>query len=240
MQANRINGWREVLARVTDGADVQYGITPDWLVNPGTNRKLKLDYLYPDMGLAVRFVGLQGTTRRQRKSDEEVMDEAEREKMRAAVCRAHGVTLLSIDPDADPKQTLRDLELVLAAITTRTATGNLPHSQKQRLMPLLSQMRRKAGEFTTRLSPPEKLMIYAEMWWERQQTLQQAAPPEPGSQRFDYRVGMQVVHQKFGPGTVTDVQPDGDDLAVTVNFVEAGVRTFGAALVGDKLQPEEW
>ena len=71
MQPNLINGWREVLARIFDGFETEYGVTPEWLVNPDTNRRLKLDCLFPDMGVAVRFVGLEGNTKR-RKSDQEV------------------------------------------------------------------------------------------------------------------------------------------------------------------------
>ena len=60
MQANLINGWREVLARIFDGFETEFGISPEWLINPETNRRLKLDYLFPDVGVAVRFVGLEG------------------------------------------------------------------------------------------------------------------------------------------------------------------------------------
>ena len=81
MQPNLINGWREVLARIFDGFETEYGVMPEWLVNPDTNRRLKLDCLFPDVGVAVRFVGLEGNTKR-RKSDEEVEDEAERERAR--------------------------------------------------------------------------------------------------------------------------------------------------------------
>ena len=62
MQPNLINGWREVLARIFDGFETEYGVTPEWLINPETNRRLKLDCLFPDIGVAVRFVGLVGNT----------------------------------------------------------------------------------------------------------------------------------------------------------------------------------
>ena len=103
MQANLVNGWREVLARILDGFETEFGLTPDWLVNPDTNRRLKLDYFFPELSVAVRFVGLEGTARKQRKSDDEVVAEESREQARAAVCRAHDVVLISIDPDGDPR-----------------------------------------------------------------------------------------------------------------------------------------
>lgn len=240
MQANLVNGWREVLARIMEGFDAELGVTPEWLINPDTNRRLKLDYLFSDISFAVRFVGLDGTQRKGRKSDEEVASEAEREAARAAVCREHGVTLVSIDPDGEPRVALRNLETGLARATAALAqNGKVLHAKKQGLMPLLSQARRRAGEFTTKLDPPEKLNVYAEMWWDRQANLAAQAPAQKAvAKPQPYRVGMSVYHAKFGPGEITDIRPDGKDMAITVNFVTADIRTFLASLVVDKLTPQ--
>jgi hypothetical protein len=238
MGANLVNGWREVLARIFTGLDANLGVTPDWLINPDTGRRLKLDYLYPDVGLAVRFIGLEGTARKRRKSDEEVDEEAAREDARAAVCREHGVVLISIDPDGEPREALRNLETGLARAASQLARSEAPQGYKQKYMPLLSQARRAAGEFTTRLTAPEKLNLYAEMWWDRQAALAaQTGGPRATAPARKYTVGMEVEHTRFGPGTVVGVQPDGNDVQVTVSFVEAGERTFAASLVGDKLLP---
>lgn len=240
MQANFVNGWREVLARVFDGLDAEYGVMPEWLVNPDTNRRLKLDCLYPDIGLAVRFVGLDGTQRRQRKSDEEVMAEAEREDARAAVCRAHGVVLISIDPDGEPSVALRSLESGLARAAAQLAQNSrVAHERKQKLMPLISVARRRAGEFTGKLNPPERLNMYAEMWWDRQANLAAQAPVKKAPARPQpYRVGMSVHHERFGPGEITAITPEGKDMVIAVSFVTAGERTFYASLVTDKLLPQ--
>jgi len=239
MQANLVNGWREVLERIFAGFTIEYGVTPEWLVNPETGRRLKLDYLLPDVGVAVRFVGLEGNSRRRRKSDEEVVAEEEREVARAAVCRVHGVTLIGVAPDGEPREALRDLELGLAQAAAQLAHRAVPAAQKQKLMSLLDRARRQAGEFTLRLANPESLLSYAELWWDRQARL--ATPvlaQAPAGPLRRYRVGMVVHHQKFGPGRVTAVEPDGNDVQVTVDFIEAGVRTFAASLVGDKLVPK--
>jgi len=238
MSANLVNGWREVLARIFTGLDASLGVIPDWLVNPDTGRRLKLDYLYPEVGVAVRFVGLEGTARKRRKSDEEVTDEAAREDARAAVCRGHGVILISIDPDGEPREALRSLEMGLARAASQLALSPAPQNYKQKYMPLLGQARRVAGEFSGRLTTPEKLNLYAEMWWDRQAALTAKAPAgKPAAPVRKYKVGMEVEHIRFGPGRVTAVAPDGNDTKVTVLFVEAGERTFAASLVGDKLLP---
>ena len=239
MQTNFVNGWRELLARIFDGFAVEYGVMPEWLVNPGTNRRLKLDCLFSDIGVGVRFIGLEGTARKSRKSDQEVDEEAAREAARAAVCRAHGVTLISIDPDGEPRTALRALEMGLARASSQMAQRrDVSQAQKQKLMPLLSQARQRAGELTTKLTVPEKLNLYAEMWHDRQANLATVAPVQkPLAPPRKYAVGMDVEHVKFGLGQVIAVEPEGKDVKVTVDFVEAGVRSFYAGLVGDKLLP---
>ncbi len=239
MQANLVNGWREVLARIFDGFVAEYGLTPDWLINPETNRRLKLDCFFPEIALAVRFVGLEATARKQRKSDEEVLAEEARERARAAVCREHGVTLISIDPDDEPRHALRSIEMGLARASSQLAQSKtIPHAEKQRLMPLLAHARRRTGEFVVRLTVPEKLNIYAEMWWDRQANLAAQAPARPAPAALPrFEVGMEVFHERFGPGQVTEVVPEDGDIKVTVSFVEAGVRSFYASLVAGKLTP---
>ena len=239
MQANLVNGWREVLARIFDGFEVEYGVTPEWLINPETNRRLKLDHLYSDVGLAVRFIGLEGVQRRGRKSDEEVAAEENREAARAAICRQHGVVLISIDPDGEPRTALRTLEMGLARAAAQLAQNTaVPHTRKQKLMPALSAARRRAGEFTTKLDPPQRLGLYAEMWWDRQATLTAQAPARKPAKPQSYRVGMEVYHERFGAGQITAIEPDGQDKMITVDFVSAGVRTFSASLAADKLLPQ--
>jgi hypothetical protein len=223
-----------VLARIFAGLDAEYGLTPAWLVNPDTNRRLKLDYFFREIALAVRFVGLEGGERRRPKSDDEVAAEIQREQTRAAVCREHGVVLVSIDPDAEPRAGLRGLEMGLARASAQLAQSSTPHDRKLILMPRLSEARRRAGEFTPRLKDPRTLNLYAEMWRDRQSDLASQAPAKaPPARRRSYRVGMAVEHERFGPGQITGVEPEDGDIKVTVDFVQAGVRSFYASLLDD-------
>ena len=52
-----------------------------------------------------------------------------------------------------------------------------------------------------------------------------------------FAVDMEVYHEKFGPGQVTAIEPEGGDTKITVNFIEAGVRSFYLSLVAGKLSP---
>ncbi len=62
-------------------------VSPDWLVNPATRRKLKLDIYFVEAGVAVRFVGL--TAKGQaRQSDWEVLEAEQRDQTRAELCRS--------------------------------------------------------------------------------------------------------------------------------------------------------
>jgi hypothetical protein len=38
-----MNAWREILARTFDGFFEQDNVSPEWLINPATKRRLKLD-----------------------------------------------------------------------------------------------------------------------------------------------------------------------------------------------------
>jgi DNA helicase-2/ATP-dependent DNA helicase PcrA len=51
----------------------------------------------------------------------------------------------------------------------------------------------------------------------------------------EFRSGMRVRHEKFGVGTVTSVEPQHDDLKVTVRFNSVGVKRLMAKYA--RLQP---
>ena len=107
-------GWREIFTRILGDFAVEENVTPEWLRNPNTKRLLKLDLFYPDVGVAVRLQGLQGQ-RKVRKSDQEEMEEAQRDDLRDELCRAHGVRLINVDLGAgEPRAVFNELSRALA------------------------------------------------------------------------------------------------------------------------------
>ena len=56
----------------------------------------------------------------------------------------------------------------------------------------------------------------------------QNAGSTPG-EKPDYDVDDRVVHQKYGEGTVTDIQPGPRDFKVTVDFDDHGTKIMYAA-----------
>ena len=100
------------------------------------------------------------------------------------------------------------METGLARATSRLALGKASPASKQHGMRALSQARLRAGEFTTRLTRPEALRTYAELWWDREAALvadasKSVTPPAlPAADLASarrYTIGMNVVHERFGP-----------------------------------------
>jgi len=235
------NAWREILARIFDGFVSEYEVSPDWLVNPDTNRRLKLDLLFPQIGVAVRFQGLQGPGRRQRPSLEEEQQQQVRDTARADVCEAHGISLVVIDVAAgEPKAILRELSMAMSNASRRLAKSDRRHAEKGLLMERVSQARSRLDAVARRLRNPEDLKLYAELWQDRQYAnAPQPEAPSPDRRTMTFTPGMPVRHATFGDGVVQAIRADGDESMVTVHFANGTQKTFLASLVSDKLMPGE-
>lgn len=233
------NAWREILARLFDGFVVRHDVSPDWLINPETNRRLKLDLLYPEVGVAIRFHGLQAHGRRQRPSLEEEQQQKVRDAARAALCEAHGISLVGVDVVAgEPKAILRELSMALSNASRRLAKSNLRQNDKGVLIERVSRARSRLDAIAWRLRRPEDLKLYADLWQDRQYAqIPEPEPPAANGKPMAYAPGMAVRHAAFGDGVVQAVQPDGDDSLVTVRFADGTQKTFAASLVSDKLVP---
>lgn len=237
-------GWNEILARIFDGFQVQHDVSPEWLVNPGTRRRLKLDLLYPEIGVAVRFVGLQ-VKGAGRKSEWEELEDATRDETRKELCRLHGIELFLLAPDEPfPGELFKDLGMVLTDASRHLAQSGRSQG-KTALMHRLAQARQRADELRRRINRPDDLAPFAEAWRDRETRMiaaaQQPAPkPKSAIKAVDaarrLQIGQQVFHERFGPGAITQVETREDDVYLTISFVTEGQRRFAASLVGEKLQ----
>lgn len=238
-----INGWREMLARILKEFPPQENVSPEWLVNPATKRRLKLDLYYPEANLAFRFIGL--TAKGQgRQSDWEVMEEEQRDQTRQELCRQKGVNLLLIDPAEDPVKQIDHLIRLLSRANRLMAQSDRPVAEKLLWQPRLSSAVSQAEELRTRVARnPEQMMAnLAESWRDRDLNGGAALPPEPLPIPADavaalplLSVGERVQHVKFGAGVVTALSGSGVDTTITILFDGEQERTFLAALVADKL-----
>ncbi|RME50906.1 MAG: hypothetical protein D6796_02035 [Caldilineae bacterium] len=233
------NAWQEVIARIFDGFAVQYNVTPDWLVNPATGRRLKLDRVYPEIGAAVRFQGMQARQRRARPDDAELAEDRRRDEARRAVCEEHGISLAILNLSTHDFAALFDeLETALSRATRRLAKDvTRPPAEKAALLERLSRARSRVAQFRRTLHTDRDLAPYADLWQDRQ--YREAAPAEespPAPPPPALQAGMRVEHTRFGAGVVTRIAPSGDDRLVTIDFGAEGERTFLASLLAGKLR----
>lgn len=244
-----INAWREILARIFEGTAVEMNVSPDWLVNPATRRRLKLDYLYPEVGVAVRFTGLTAKGQR-RRSDWEAMEDQQRDQTRVEICRLNGVQLAVIDPFEEPAKQMDGLLRVLSRTSRLLAQSKESKKRKQLSMDVLGKAHQQATRLHSRLTrqPDQTLATLAEGWRDRETglavTLQQAGrldQVEPSEMALEtvatLSSGQRVVHSHFGDGVVTSVSGEGNDRQITVLFEADRERTFLMTRVADKLRP---
>ena len=244
-----ISAWREILARTFAGFVEQDNVSPDWLVNPATRRKLKLDKYYPDAAIAVRFIGL--TAKGQgRQSDWEVQETEQRDQTRAELCRQNGVQLVTVDPEEDILKQVDGLLSTLARASRTLAQSKQPDKFKAQWMPLLASARSRAEQVRSMIAknPEQMTANLAESWRDRETGValelnktangngQNGAKPPGARPNLVLSSNQRVRHVKFGDGVITHITGNDDAATVTILFDAAAERTFQANLLYDKLE----
>ena len=239
-----VNAWREILARTFAGFAVEYNTNPDWLVNPASGRKLKLDLFYPEIGLAVRFAGLRGSQQRGRLSLDEVAQLKAREAARDEVSAAHGVNLATLDmAKAEPEQIFNELDLAMSRASRRlTKDEARPSAEKTALIDRLRRARSEARRYRRQIHSDKDLALYLDLWRDRQYREADrpvAASAEPTAAQLPVlEEGMVVEHSHFGLGIVEAIsagQSRSEDM-ITIQFDNQERRTFLAGLLAGKVR----
>jgi hypothetical protein len=238
------SAWREILERIFDGFEGKDNVSPPWLVNPNTGRRLKLDRYYPELGIAFRFIGLQGK-QNYRLSDEELQEEKDRNNIRDFLCRQQGVTLIQLDSDEnEPWRLLSRIRSAIGRTARVLAQSDVAPETKVDLAPRVLRAQRRCDEVLAQVRTPDGFKLYAELWQDRQYAPARTTPAEERDEDGaataypTYRRGMTVRHSNFGQGVVEHVHENGEDTSVTVRFEDGSERRFLAGLVGDKLIPQ--
>ena len=230
----RANAWRELFSRIFEGLETKVNVSPEWLINPATNRHLKLDLFYPEISVAVRFEGLESKQRRQRPSLEEELQQQVRDNARGDLCQKHGVDLIVVELAAEnPKTVFQEIDRMLSR------AGQRLH-RRTALSQQIKHIRTTAAHLSRRIDHLGHLKLYADLWEDRQYqtTPEPVQTTPPTSPALPFSEGMAVKHTIFGPGVVLAVTSSGDDTLVIVDFVTAGQKTLAASLVMDKLYPD--
>jgi len=243
------SAWREILARSFDGQEMQPNVSPEWLVNPATRRRLKLDYLYPGIDVAVRFTGL--TAKGQgRRSDWEALEDEQRDQTRVELCKEHGVQLAVVDPADDPVKQMDGLLTVLSRASRVVAQGDKEKAAKKKAMNDLAKVIKETTRIRANLAqmPEQTLATLAESWRDREagiatklqeasaqtQTKVESAKAARKFNKLDS--GQRIAHTSFGQGVITALDGEGAEMRISILFDGDRERTFLAALVVDKLQ----
>jgi hypothetical protein len=240
MSWSNLNAWREILARVFEGFAERRDVTPEWLVNPDTHRKLKLDILYPDIGIAIRFIGLQAGSKPHRLSLEEEEQQRVRDLARVEVCQARGINLVQIEVVAsEPTPILNSIRLALSDASRRLAQGGTAHRHKAEMIERLSRARSHLETIARRVRHADDLRMYVDLWQDRQYAAAASQPERPPrkGRAVNFAPGTAVRHTAFGDGIVESLHGDGTEDFVTVRFHDGSRRTFAANLVADKMVP---
>jgi hypothetical protein len=237
-----MNAWREIFARVFPDLNCKYNFSPEWLVNPATKSRLKLDLLYPDIGVAVRFEGLKASGQ-PRQSDQEAQETATREDTREEVCRAHGIALVRIDPQGEDVAPQID-SLVRAISHAGRAIDESERSaaEKAQWMPVIGAARSRALEIRGIVSrnQAQYLQSLSDAWRDRELSYSAPAPAPPAANGtlFVPAEEQRVRHERFGEGVVVAlVDAPENDKRITILFDGEQQRTFLLSLVQGKLEP---
>jgi len=230
--------WREILTRVFEGFETQRDVSPAWLINPETNRPLKLNYLLPEVGIAVRIEGLRGREQRRGPDEVERLRQRERELAREKLCDDHGVRLLRFEVHDDPADIFRSLNTTLAWATRQTAKAEIEPEKKLALMEQLRAARQRSDEIRVSVHGARDLQTWAELSIDRAyQEARNAPAPAPTGPLPRYAIQMRVRHRDFGLGRVSGLSDENGDQIVTVRFDTGEEKQFLARLVFDKLRP---
>lgn len=239
-----MNAWNEILARTFVDFDGQTNVSPDWLINPATKRKLKLDRFYPDAGIAIRFVGLTAKGQR-RQSDWDAMETEQRDQTRVELCRVNNVQLAVISPIDEPVKQIDNFVSTLSRASRVLAQSKRPDKEKQKLMPALSKSRTQLGDLRSLINKnPEQMMAnLAEAWRDREagmvaelDKLKREPKKKRKQKTLKLATEQRVRHERFGEGVVTNLAGSGDDATLSILFDAAEERTFLLTLVSDKLE----
>jgi hypothetical protein len=217
------SAWLEILEQILGGFYAVDNATPDWLVDEKTDRRLKVDKLYPELGMAVRFRGSLSASHSASLDEMDLMEEATRDEIRLRLCREAGIALVVIDADSNtPGRALSEIRTALSAATRRVAQQRVSQEAKSSLLPRIASAKGVCRRILADVSSPEDLFPFAQAWEDRQ------FGGADSSTAVNFQPGMAVRHSQYGQGLVLRVVPGQkeDDTEVVVQFSDGTMHTF--------------
>ncbi len=136
--------WVGVLDQVFAGFDLVENAAPSWLKVPDDARRLMVDRLYPELGVAVRF-------RRPESSDDLLLE---------VLCDRVGVVLLSIYPEDRPtSQGVAQICAGLSKVIRHLAQWQGRESVKQAMLPRMAAARDTCQRIQYQLADEQRALV---------------------------------------------------------------------------------
>jgi len=217
------SAWLEIIEQILGEFHAVDNATPDWLVDADTGRRLKVDKLYPELGMAIRFKGSISAPQSAALDEIDLMDAIARDEIRARLCHQAGIALVVINADSDaPDKPLADMHIALSAAARRIAQRRVAQEAKLSLLPRIASARAACQQLLGVVSAPQDLLPFAKAWEDRQ------FGQEDSGASVSYEQGMTVRHSAHGKGLVLHVVPKGEesDAQIVVQFSDGSIHTF--------------
>lgn len=217
------SAWLEIIEQILGEFHAVDNATPDWLVDPETDRRLKVDKLYPELGIAIRFEGSLSTPQSAVLNEIDLMEKAARDEIRARLCHQAGIALMVVDADSDtPGEVLAEMRIALSAAARRIAQRRVTQEAKLSLLPRIASAKAACERILDIVSAPEDLLPFAKAWEDRQFGQEDEGAP------VNYQPGMTVRHSEYGKGLVLRVVSEGEEAEaqIVVQFSDGAVYVF--------------
>ncbi len=217
------NAYLEIIEQILGEFHAVENATPDWLVDSNTGRRFKVDRLYPELGIAIRFKGILDQSGKSALDEIELMEETGRDETRARLCRQADIALVMLNVEENtPSKTLNEIHTALSAAARRIAQRRVAQRSKLDLLPRIASAKIKCRRILSEISSPKGILSLAQAWENRQFAPKNKAPT-------GYQPGMAVKHPEYGRGLVLRVVPGGEkeETEIVVQFSDDSIHTWG-------------
>lgn len=130
---------REFMNVICACDDYKDNALPDFLLNPYTGELMELDRYYPAAAVAFEFQGAQHFEVTDIATYEQTVKQVGRDAMKAFICKARGIELVSIHPE--------DLSV---NVLDKKIPGRLPRRDLEPVRPLVAELEKLASEYRGR------------------------------------------------------------------------------------------
>jgi len=159
LASQRVSTGLEIVGQVLEEFLAVDNAAPGWLTEPRTGRRLVVDKLYPQLGIAVRFKDSTTALWQTRATGDGRLGD---------LCRQAGIALVMVDPHGDvSEQTLVKMRAALSAAARRVAQRPVARQAKLDLMPRIASAKATCQRFLETAIEPSSPSKHRIGRWQR-------------------------------------------------------------------------